>query len=196
MAASSSEEPKENVKSSVSVLGGLLSELNLDFCAEDYSKYIKVDVSSQVNNGESIIEDMLVRLDEFCQTADMIRNESGMFLSDLLPRINAQSKDLPAIFEKIDQLEAFVAVVRKNVDELEEKVNTAEKELGTSTVKGFLSSLPIKRFRQKKEAKPPEAEWTPISLTDLKQYFSKEEQNKMDIKNPHSETQTETSTVT
>ena len=32
----------------MSVLGGLLTELNLDFCAEDYSKYIKVDVSSEV----------------------------------------------------------------------------------------------------------------------------------------------------
>lgn len=48
MAASSSEEASENVKGSVSVLRGLLSELNLDFCAEDYSKYIKVDVSSEV----------------------------------------------------------------------------------------------------------------------------------------------------
>lgn len=46
MSATSSEESKE--KCSVSVLGGLLTELNLDFCAEDYSKYIKVDVSSEV----------------------------------------------------------------------------------------------------------------------------------------------------
>lgn len=172
MAAASSEESRE--KCSVTGLAGFLSELNLDFCAEDYSKYIKVDVSSEVKNYDSIIEDMLVCLDEFCQTADMIRNESGMCLSDLLPRINEQSKDLPAIFEKIDQLEAFVAIVRKSVDEMELKVNTAEKKLSTSKVKGFLSSLPIKRFRQKKETKPPDVEWTPISSPDLKQYFSKE----------------------
>lgn len=190
MSATSSEESKE--KCSVSVLGGLLTELNLDFCAEDYSKYIKVDVSSEVKNYETIIEDMLVCLDEFCQTADMIRNESGTFLTDLLPRINAQSEDLPPIFEKIDQLEAFVAVVRKSVDELDEKVSTAEKELGTNTVKGFLSSLPIKRFRQKKETKPPaEAQWTPISITDLKQYFSKEEPNSLDMKDLNVEEKTD-----
>ena len=44
----------------------------------------------------------------------------------------------------------FVAVVQKNVDKLEENVNKAEKDLATSTVRGLLSSLPIKRFRQVK----------------------------------------------
>ncbi|XP_028410054.1 biogenesis of lysosome-related organelles complex 1 subunit 4-like [Dendronephthya gigantea] len=183
-AMSSSEDSSENTSNTKIVLGDLLTELNLDFCAQDFANYIKVDVSSQVKTYEDIIEDMLVRLDEFCQTADMVRNESGMFMTDLLPRIISQSEDLPVIFQKIDQLEKFVSIVKNNVDQLEEQVNKAEKDLGTSTVKGFLSSLPIKRFRQKKrETKPPDVQWTPMTLTDLKQYFEKDQSRTLDTNN-------------
>lgn len=198
-AVSSSEDSSENTRNSRSVLGDLLSELHLDFCAQDFASYMKVDVSSQVKTYEDIIEDMLVRLDEFCQTADMIRSESGMFMTDLLPRIVAQSKDLPAMFEKIDQLERFVVVVQKNVDQLEEKVNKAEKDLGTSTVstvRGLLNSLPIKRFRQKKEAtKPADVQWTPVVLTDLKQYFEKDQARTMDTNNSQYHTPTEENNI-
>ena len=49
MAASSSEDSSETKpESPTSVIGGLLSDLNLDHCAQDYSKYIKVDASSEV----------------------------------------------------------------------------------------------------------------------------------------------------
>jgi hypothetical protein len=48
-AVSSSEDSSENTRNSRSVLGDLLSELHLDFCAQDFASYMKVDVSSQVN---------------------------------------------------------------------------------------------------------------------------------------------------
>jgi hypothetical protein len=51
----------------------------------------------------------------------------------------------------VKPFQRFVVVVQKNVDQLEEKVNKAEKDLGTSTVstvRGLLNSLPIKRFQQ------------------------------------------------
>eukprot|EP00057_Strongylocentrotus_purpuratus_P025376 XP_011679850.1 PREDICTED: biogenesis of lysosome-related organelles complex 1 subunit 4-like [Strongylocentrotus purpuratus] len=48
------------------------------------------------------------------------------------------------IFTRIDQLEEFVSVVRKNVNAYEELVNTAEKDLGTlNSIKSLFSSLPL-----------------------------------------------------
>lgn len=47
-AVSSSEDSSENTSNTKVVLGDLLTELNLDFCAQDFANYIKVDISSQV----------------------------------------------------------------------------------------------------------------------------------------------------
>jgi hypothetical protein len=46
-AVSSSEDSSENANTR-SVLGDFSSEFHLDFCAQDFARYIKVDVSSQV----------------------------------------------------------------------------------------------------------------------------------------------------
>ncbi|XP_046843357.1 uncharacterized protein LOC124437424 [Xenia sp. Carnegie-2017] len=181
--ASSSKHVEQAFISSPSILAEHFTDLNVDLCAREFSNYLNVNLSSQVQTYQDIIEDMLVRLEELSQTADMIQNESEVVVADLLPRIILQSKSLPAIFQKIEHLERFMKEVSENIDKLEEKVKKAETDLETSTVKGFL-----KRFQQKKEIKKSEnISWVPVELTNLKQYFrndkTSEEKNFIPLSN-------------
>jgi len=137
-----------------------LVELDLAKCAAEFAQYCQVDVRNESKAIEDTIEDMLVRLDEFSHLADTIRNDSSQSLIEIIPQLYARSQELPTIFRRIDQLEAFVNAVKKNVDEVEESVITAERELGSHTIQKVLSSIP--GLRQMKSS-PPKKE---KSLTD------------------------------
>ncbi|XP_020615100.1 biogenesis of lysosome-related organelles complex 1 subunit 4-like [Orbicella faveolata] len=117
-------------------------ELDLAKCAAEFAQYCQVDVRKESKSIEDIIEDMLVRLDEFSHLADTIRNDSSQSLMEIIPQLHARSQELPTLFRKIDQLEAFMSAVKKNVDEVEESVATAERELGSHTIHKVLSSIP------------------------------------------------------
>ncbi|XP_076325253.1 biogenesis of lysosome-related organelles complex 1 subunit 4 isoform X3 [Tachypleus tridentatus] len=93
--------------------------------AEDYSKFLRTDVKLEV------------------------RSDDTLCLSNTLPLIYAKSLELEKIFERIDKLEAFIEVVRQNLDVMEEKVIGAEYLLGGSSVKKFFSSLPKPIFSKK-----------------------------------------------
>lgn len=117
-------------------------ELDLEKCAAEFAQYCHVDVKNESKVIEDTIEDMLVRLDEFSHLADSIRNDSSQSLIEIIPQLHERSQELPTIFRKIDQLEAFVNAVKKNVDEMEESVSTAERELGSHKIQKVLKSIP------------------------------------------------------
>ncbi|XP_076325251.1 biogenesis of lysosome-related organelles complex 1 subunit 4 isoform X1 [Tachypleus tridentatus] len=117
--------------------------------AEDYSKFLRTDVKLEKGVLEENIDEVLTRLDEFCGLVDMVRSDDTLCLSNTLPLIYAKSLELEKIFERIDKLEAFIEVVRQNLDVMEEKVIGAEYLLGGSSVKKFFSSLPKPIFSKK-----------------------------------------------
>lgn len=117
-------------------------ELDVGKCAAEFAQYCQVDVKNESKVIEETIEDMLVRLDEFSHLADSIRNDSSQSLIEIIPQLYERSQELPTIFRKIDQLEAFVNAVKKNVDEMEESVSTAERELGSHKIQKVLKSIP------------------------------------------------------
>ena len=49
-AVSSCDDSSENTTNSKSVSGDLLTDLHLDFCAQDFASYMRVDVASQVSS--------------------------------------------------------------------------------------------------------------------------------------------------
>ncbi|XP_006813596.1 biogenesis of lysosome-related organelles complex 1 subunit 4-like [Saccoglossus kowalevskii] len=95
---------------------------------------------------EDSVEDMLMKLDEFISSVNMIRDDSSLCLNSTIPNIHAKSVEMRRIFNKIDQLEVFVTRVKQDVTLLEDQVNTAETELelgSLSSIKKAFSSLPL-----------------------------------------------------
>lgn len=148
-------------------------ELDLAKCAAEFAQYCQVDVRNESKGIEDTIEDMLVRLDEFSHLADTIRNDSSQSLMEVMPMLHSRSQELPTIFRKINQLEAFVNAVKKNVDHVEESVITAEKELGSHTIQKVLGSIPglrqMKASSSKKEKQLPD--WQAPAIFKTSDFF-------------------------
>jgi hypothetical protein len=68
----------------------------------------------------------------------------------MLPELERKCDELTALFKGIDQLEAFIAVVRENVNQLEEKVAAADKELSVNPIKRVFKKVEIPSFIRRK----------------------------------------------
>ncbi|XP_071820829.1 biogenesis of lysosome-related organelles complex 1 subunit 4-like isoform X2 [Apostichopus japonicus] len=132
----------------------------------------------QRNHLDEKIEELLTRLDEFCAVVDIIRTDSSLALNRSLPEVHAKSKELESVFQKVDDLEKFVSLVKKDVMVIEEQVNTAEKDLGTLTsVKNLIMSFPL--FSQKRTRNPahkPLRRYVPPEIFRTEDYIAPEEQ--------------------
>lgn len=148
-------------------------EVDLAKCVAEFAQYCQVDVRNESKAIEDTIEDMLVRLDEFSHLADTIRNDSSQSLIEIMPQLHLRSQELPTIFRKIDQLEAFVNAVKKNVDQVEESVATAERELGSHTIQKVLNSIPGLRQMKPSPTKKEKnlAEWQAPAIFKTSDFF-------------------------
>nr|XP_034977176.1 breast carcinoma-amplified sequence 4 isoform X1 [Zootoca vivipara] len=81
----------------------------------------------EVKEIEESIEEMLIRLDEFCGMTDLIRSNTSQLLDEAIPLIKAKVIEMNNIYTKVDKLEAFVKMVGHHVSFLEEQVLEAEK---------------------------------------------------------------------
>lgn len=126
----------------------------------------------QKNKFGETIEDMLTKLDEFGSLVDMIRSDSTLCLTSTLPKIQKKQTEIQAMFDKIDKLEAFVAVVRDNVGMMEECVNKAEDEMGSfSGLKKMLSSFVSPKRSQTKDNRA--VSFTRPKIYQTEEYFPK-----------------------
>ncbi|XP_070575387.1 biogenesis of lysosome-related organelles complex 1 subunit 4-like [Ptychodera flava] len=174
-------EGEKQSDSEENVTNGPAAEQIVTQTAEDYATYFKFNVAKEKVGLEDSIEEMLMRLEEFISLVDMIRAESSLSLNRTIPEIYTKSLEMKRIFEKIDQLEVFVARVRQDVSVLEEQVNTAEDELelgSLSSIKKAFSSLPIPFKQTKKAPSKPKAEvkkYKPPEIFRSEDFFKKEE---------------------
>ncbi|XP_005866285.1 PREDICTED: breast carcinoma-amplified sequence 4 [Myotis brandtii] len=79
---------------------------------------------------EETIEGMLLRLEEFCSLADMIRSDTSQILEENIPLLKAKVMEMRGIYAKVDRLEAFVKMVGHHVSFLEDHVLRAERRHG------------------------------------------------------------------
>lgn len=146
--------------------------------AADYAAFLSADPEKERTQLDEKIEELLTRLDEFCAVVDIIRTDSSLALNRSLPEVYAKSQELESIFQKIDELEKFVAIVKKDVAIIEEQVNTAEKDLGALTsVKNLIMSFPL--FSQKRTKNPahkPLRKYVPPEIFRTEDYISPAEQ--------------------
>ncbi|XP_075684509.1 biogenesis of lysosome-related organelles complex 1 subunit 4-like isoform X1 [Rhinoderma darwinii] len=133
--------------------------------------------SSEIENLEKSLEDLLVRVDEFVGMLDMIRNDTSQVVNEKVPQIYTKAAEMRKLYQKIDLLEAFVKRVGSNVAQMEEQVTQAETNLGTfpnplKKIFQNISSSPL--FSPSKVTSSPRAQprrYEPPTLFKTEDYF-------------------------
>ena len=146
-----------------------------DLCME-YSQHLSVNSEKEQKQLDDNIEDLLTKLEEYCGLVDIIRSDTTLCLTRTLPQVYGKSKEMEAIYNRIDQLEAFVATVKGNVTTMEALLDQSESEMGSySGMKKFLSSITMPSFLGKKLSQPkPErqlSQFTPPEIFKTEDFF-------------------------
>ncbi|KAG5324872.1 BL1S4 protein, partial [Pseudoatta argentina] len=101
---------------------------------KDYANYAKVDWNNQasVKNVHDLIEDTLIRLEEFQSIVAMVENSSAECMQQHLPKLQQMKDGMATLRNRIDALEHIVAMANMNLSTLEAVVDKAEADLGVS----------------------------------------------------------------
>ncbi|XP_060628098.2 breast carcinoma-amplified sequence 4 [Anolis sagrei] len=95
--------------------------------AHHFAHCLAPEPGVEMKEVEERIEEMLIKLDEFCNITDMIRTDTSQLLGEVAPLIKAKMIEMNNIYTQVDKLEAFVKMVACHVSFLEEEVVEAEK---------------------------------------------------------------------
>ncbi|WAR12961.1 BL1S4-like protein [Mya arenaria] len=130
------------------------------------------------------IDEMLTKLDEFGGLVDSIRSDTSLCVETNVRNIQTKCEQMKQIFARVDQLEAFVSLVKQNVNTVEECVNKAESDMSSfpSLKKVFSSLVGSKKQSQNKEKltfNPPDIFLTEDFITPV-QSVVKIDQSMMD----------------
>ncbi|XP_020294367.1 biogenesis of lysosome-related organelles complex 1 subunit 4 isoform X2 [Pseudomyrmex gracilis] len=86
----------------------------------------------QMKNFRDIIEDTLIRLEEFQSIVSMVESGSSECMQQHLPKLQHMKDSMTSLRRRIDALEHVVAMANMNLSTLEAAVDKAEAELGIS----------------------------------------------------------------
>ncbi|XP_043383313.1 breast carcinoma-amplified sequence 4 isoform X5 [Chelonia mydas] len=70
----------------------------------------------EVKEVEETIEEMLIRLDEFCGMTDVIRSDTSQILDETIPLIKAKVVEMNNIYAKVDKLEKHTPSAQHTYD--------------------------------------------------------------------------------
>ncbi|KAK7114305.1 biogenesis of lysosome-related organelles complex 1 subunit 4-like [Littorina saxatilis] len=150
---------------------GKSTDVLVEELAGDYSRFLSFDVAKEQGKFSESIETMLTKLEEFCGLVDMIRSDTSLCLSKTMPEIQSKCEEMEEMFDRIDCLESFVGVVKKDVTAMEESVGKAETELTSGTLIKKLSSLVTsKKSSSAKTTQKPQ--FTPPHIFHTERYLT------------------------
>ncbi|XP_075757314.1 breast carcinoma-amplified sequence 4 isoform X2 [Pelodiscus sinensis] len=117
--------------------------------AQRFALCLPPEPGEEVKEVEETIDEMLIRLDEFCGMTDVIRNDTSQLLDETIPLIKAKVVEMNNIYAKVDKLEAFVKMVGRHVSFLEEQVLQVERDHSSVShaVRRILQSVTIPSFK-------------------------------------------------
>ncbi|XP_053309470.1 breast carcinoma-amplified sequence 4 isoform X1 [Spea bombifrons] len=149
-----------------------VQELGAVSDSRQYAQLLAADSGAEMEDLENSIEDMLVRLDEFCAMMDMIRNETSHILEEKIPALTIKVEEMNKIYSRVDKLEAFVKMVGHHVTFLEEEVAQAESDHLSfpQALNRMIQGAPIPLLLRKKASKPPKSYELP-KLYRTEDYF-------------------------
>ncbi|KAM9064605.1 breast carcinoma-amplified sequence 4 isoform 3-T3 [Sarcophilus harrisii] len=73
--------------------------------AQELALFLTPEPGAEVKEVEANIEDMLLRLEEFCGLTDMIRNDTSKILDENIPLVKAKVMEMNGIYTKVEKLE-------------------------------------------------------------------------------------------
>ncbi|XP_051832553.1 breast carcinoma-amplified sequence 4 isoform X2 [Antechinus flavipes] len=73
--------------------------------AQELALFLTPEPGAEVKEVEANIEDMLLRLEEFCGLTDMIRNDTSKILGENIPLVKAKVMEMNGIYTKVEKLE-------------------------------------------------------------------------------------------
>ncbi|XP_032668392.1 biogenesis of lysosome-related organelles complex 1 subunit 4 [Odontomachus brunneus] len=118
---------------------------------KDYSSYAKVNWDDHMKSFRDIIEDTLIRLEEFQSIVTMVENGNAECMQQHLPKLQHMKDGMATLRKRIDALEHVVAMANMNLNTLEAAIDKAEAELGVSDrLFGMLN--PLSFFKKVQES--------------------------------------------
>ncbi|XP_055122258.1 breast carcinoma-amplified sequence 4 isoform X2 [Symphalangus syndactylus] len=125
--------------------------------ARELALFLTPEAGAEAKEVEETIEGMLLRLEEFCSLADLIRSDTSQILEENIPVLKAKLTEMRGIYAKVDRLEAFVKMVGHHVAFLEADVLQAERDHGAfpQALRRWLGSAGLPSFRNKLPAPVP-----------------------------------------
>uniref|UniRef100_A0A2I3H4P8 Breast carcinoma amplified sequence 4 n=1 Tax=Nomascus leucogenys TaxID=61853 RepID=A0A2I3H4P8_NOMLE len=117
--------------------------------ARELALFLTPEPGAEAKEVEETIEGMLLRLEEFCSLADLIRSDTSQILEENIPVLKAKLTEMRGIYAKVDRLEAFVKMVGHHVAFLEADVLQAERDHGAfpQALWRWLGSAGLPSFR-------------------------------------------------
>ncbi|XP_044604005.1 breast carcinoma-amplified sequence 4 [Equus asinus] len=136
--------------------------------ARELALFLTPEPGAEAKEVEETIEGMLLRLEEFCSLADMIRSDTSQILEESIPLLKAKVTEMRGVYAKVDQLEAFVRMVAHHVSFLEAHVLQAERDHRpfSQTLRRWLGSTGLPSFRNKPSAPVPAFELPALYRTE------------------------------
>lgn len=141
----------------------------------DYANILTIEANKEQLTLCDTVEDILSRLEDFLGTSDMIRSDAKMSLNLTVEQIHCKCKEIEKQFERIDRLEAFVAMVKNNVNFWEDAVEKADSDMGAvGSLKKALSSFSVPFLSNKSKSPPPVnivPRFDPVAIFQTENYF-------------------------
>lgn len=100
--------------------------------AKDYADYAKVNLSVEMKTCHDMVEDVMIRLEEFQSIVGMVQAERAKSTNEHIPKLRHAQKELASLCRRIDALERVLIAANVSLTALETAVDTAEAELGVS----------------------------------------------------------------
>uniref|UniRef100_A0AC11BJR6 Breast carcinoma amplified sequence 4 n=1 Tax=Ovis aries TaxID=9940 RepID=A0AC11BJR6_SHEEP len=73
--------------------------------ARELAVFLTPEPGAEAKEVEETIEGLLLRLEEFCSLADMIRSDTSQILEENIPLLKAKVVEMRGIYAKVDQLD-------------------------------------------------------------------------------------------
>uniref|UniRef100_A0A2K5VM82 Breast carcinoma-amplified sequence 4 n=1 Tax=Macaca fascicularis TaxID=9541 RepID=A0A2K5VM82_MACFA len=122
--------------------------------ALELALFLTPEPGAEAKEVEETIQAMLLRLEEFCSLADLIRSDTSQILEENIPVLKAKLTEMRGIYAIVDRLEAFVKMVGHHVAFLEADVLQTERDHGAfpQALRRWLGSAGLPSFRNKSPA--------------------------------------------
>ncbi|XP_065179953.1 biogenesis of lysosome-related organelles complex 1 subunit 4-like [Sycon ciliatum] len=115
--------------------------VDMEQCASALAEFLRIDTSTQMSELEEQVEELLRHSQEVCGHLAKIQTDTSFALQHKIPEIHSRAMQMKGMYEQIDNLEAFVALISKNVAEMEDSVGNAEKLFGSNAISRVLKGF-------------------------------------------------------